>query len=70
MTVTLFLDNKYTRWYYNIITKCQQRNDGIITNHNHHIIPKSFFACNKNGWIDGDQHYNNIVRLTAKEHYL
>lgn len=60
----LFNNSKYTTWYYNIINnaKSQQR---IKTKENyyeqHHIIPKCLNGSNKK---------NNLVLLTAREHYL
>jgi len=58
----IFIDNKYTRWYYNIINRAIARNhirqqkDGYQT---HHIIPK----C-----IGGTDDATNLVVLTYKEH--
>lgn len=57
----MFLNNKYTTWYMNIIKKAQDRNilDGY--SENHHIIPKS---------LSGQNNKENIVRLTAREHFI
>lgn len=56
----MFLENKYTTWYNNIIQKAQLRiNDGYVENH--HIIPKS---------LGGPDTIENIVALTAKEHFI
>jgi len=42
---SLFLSNKYTSWYYAIITNAQARiSDGYTENH--HIIPKSLGGDN------------------------
>lgn len=56
----MFLENKYTTWYYQIITRAQNRiSDGYVERH--HIIPK----C-----LDGADDPTNLVRLTAREHYI
>lgn len=56
----MYLTNKYTRWYYNIIKRAQTR---IITGYTekHHIIPRS---------LGGTNDQSNLVRLTAKEHFV
>ena len=54
----LFIDNKYTRWYYSIIQKSYP---GIGYTESHHIIPKS---------LGGSDDCTNIVKLTAKEHFI
>jgi 5-methylcytosine-specific restriction endonuclease McrA len=57
---SLFLSNKYTSWYYAIITNAQDRiSDGY--RENHHIIPKS---------LGGDNSIENLVKLTAREHFI
>ena len=58
----IYLQNKYTKWYYNIINNAQTRtlSENIYTE-KHHIIPKS---------ISGDNTKTNIVILTAKEHFI
>jgi hypothetical protein len=58
----IFIDNKYTRWYYNIIINAKARvlNKSVYTE-NHHIIPKS---------LGGDNSKSNLVRLTAREHFI
>lgn len=57
----IFLTNKYTTWYYNIITSAKSKltEEGYIEKH--HILPKS---------LGGNNSANNLVRLTAREHYL
>jgi hypothetical protein len=57
----LFIDNKYTRWYYNIINaaKARQINNGYTERH--HVIPKS---------LGGNNSKNNLVILTAREHFV
>jgi len=56
----MFKDNKYTRWYYNIVDRARTRDlDGYAETH--HIIPKS---------LGGSNESNNLVNLTAREHYI
>lgn len=58
----MYLQNKYTRWYYDIIQRAQLRKlppDVYIEKH--HIIPRS---------LGGDDQQKNIVALTAKEHFV
>lgn len=54
------LDNKYTKWYISIITSAPKQSEYYEY---HHIIPKSFY-------LGGDKDENNIVKLTAKQHYI
>lgn len=55
-----WLNNKYTKWYEQIIRNAQTRE--LETYYEvHHIIPKSLNGTNKK---------SNLVRLTAKEHYV
>ena len=56
----IFIDNKYTTWYNNIIAKAMDRNL-VGYCENHHIIPQSLRGNNKK---------ENLVRLTAKEHFV
>ena len=56
----MFLDNKYTSWYNNIIANAQNRSILGYTE-KHHIIPKS---------IGGEDIASNIVALTAREHFI
>ena len=56
----IFIDNKYNRLYYNIINQAKTRqNTGYVEIH--HIIPKS---------IGGTNDKENLVELTAKEHFI
>ena len=57
----MYLTNKYTTWYYNIITKAQLRVNQTGYTEKHHIIPKS---------LGGTNNPENLVRLTAKEHFV
>ena len=60
--MSMFLDNKYTSIYYNIISRAQERNhnkekfDGYQT---HHILPRCF---------GGTDDIDNLVVLSYKEH--
>lgn len=59
----IFVNNKYTTWYYNIIQNAKKRgyqNPLIGYMETHHIIPKS---------LGGSDDINNLVNLTAKEHF-
>lgn len=60
--LSCFKDSKYKNLYLGIISKA------IVANHGkegyfevHHVIPKSF---------GGSDHWSNLVRLTAREHFL
>jgi hypothetical protein len=62
MSAMIFITNKYTNWYYNIITNAQARTlPKEIYIERHHIIPKS---------LGGDNSINNLVKLTAREHFI
>jgi hypothetical protein len=70
LVCNIALDNKYTRWYFNIISRAldrpRNRKDakallGYIEGH--HILPKSFN-------LEGQKDKNNIVYLTAREHFI
>ena len=56
----MFNDTKYTKWYYSIIDNARLR---VIEGYTegHHIIPK----C-----LGGDNSKSNLVRLTAREHFI
>ena len=55
-----FLKNKYTKWYFNIVSAAQNRNISGYTEE-HHIIPKSLGGNNKK---------ENLVNLTGREHFV
>lgn len=56
----LFLQNKYTSWYYSIVNKAINRTiEGY--SEKHHIIPRT---------LGGTNNKNNIVVLTAREHFV
>jgi hypothetical protein len=56
----LFINNKYTSWYFSIIQTAQHRQITGYTER-HHIIPKS---------LGGSDKKDNLVKLTAKEHFI
>lgn len=56
----IFIRNKYTRVYYNIIDRATSRNILGYTE-KHHIIPRS---------LGGSNDSSNLVALTAKEHFI
>jgi hypothetical protein len=56
----MYLTNKYTRWYYNIIQRAQTRSISGYTEQ-HHIIPRS---------LGGNNTKDNLVALTAREHFV
>ena len=56
-----FLENKYTRWYYRIIYSATSRSENNIYTEKHHILPKS---------LQGTDLSENIVTLTAREHFI
>jgi hypothetical protein len=56
----LFLQNKYTTWYYSIIKNASTRkNVGYVEKH--HIVPKT---------LGGSNEKSNIIELTAREHFI
>jgi hypothetical protein len=57
----IFIDNKYTHWYYNIINAAVSRTTVTDYAEKHHIIPRS---------LGGNNSASNLVNLTAKEHFV
>ncbi len=57
----IFIDNKYTTWYFNIVNKAYQNNNTECYTEKHHIIPKS---------LGGDNSKENLVTLRAREHFV
>jgi len=56
----MYLPNKYTTVYYNIIARAKSRElNGYLEKH--HIIPKS---------LGGSNASSNIAKLTAREHFV
>lgn len=56
----MFLQNKYTKWYNQIIENAKSR-DLDSYKESHHIIPKS---------LGGSDDPDNIIELTAREHFI
>lgn len=56
----MYLQNKYTRIYDNIIERAKSRTIDAYTE-THHIIPRS---------LGGSDDSDNLVKLTAKEHFI
>ncbi len=70
----IYLNNKYTVWYYNIIAKAKSRETTAGTE-KHHIIPDCFFYERQRKGIPGKLMGNpldseNLVSLTYKEHFV
>jgi len=57
----IFIDNKYTHWYYSIINTALSRITLTDYTEKHHIIPRSLGGINST---------SNLVKLTAKEHFV
>lgn len=57
----MFLENKYTKIYYNIISNAKQREILPNQSERHHIIPKS---------IGGSDNGDNVVYLSLREHFV
>jgi hypothetical protein len=60
-TDPVFIDNKYHRWYDELMAKAAARGPIKDYTEKHHIIPKS---------INNDHRQSNLVRLTFREHFL
>lgn len=57
----MYLSNKYTRWYNQIISNATNRGSPNTYFEIHHIIPKS---------LGGTNQKSNLVKLTAREHFI
>jgi hypothetical protein len=58
----MFHKNKYTKWYHAIVNSAKAREKENDTYYErHHVVPKS---------MGGSDRSHNIVRLTAKEHFV
>jgi hypothetical protein len=58
----MYLQNKYSQCYYNIIDRAKSRDlPNEIYTESHHIIPKS---------LGGSNDQPNLVKLTAREHFI
>lgn len=71
----IFLDNKYTDYYYRIIKNAQASSRPKEDSESHHIIPESFFKVRgrsgRKGWLEGNpDDPTNKVLLSMREHYI
>jgi hypothetical protein len=57
----MYLDNKYTTWYNNIIHLAQNREKPSCYVERHHVLPHA---------LGGDNTIDNLVYLTAREHFI
>jgi hypothetical protein len=72
MNSNIFLDNKYTKHYYEIINRALTRK---LKGERHHIVPEAFYINRKRsgpaGWLDGNPEIkSNKVDLTPREHFI
>lgn len=56
-------NSKYTKWYKSIVTNAISRKTVIRYYEKHHILPISFN-------MGGEKDTNNIINVTAREHFL
>lgn len=59
--MSTFNENKYTKWYNNIVSNAKKRSIIDAYKETHHIVPRS---------IGGNDTKENLVSLTAREHFL
>jgi hypothetical protein len=60
----MFLENKYSKWYWSIMERAWERQwTGSAPEHSerHHVFPKS---------LGGSNGRDNLIKLTAREHFL
>lgn len=58
----MYLQNKYTKWYFNIVNNAKSRQlPKSFYVEKHHIVPVA---------LGGSDCSNNLVKLTAKEHFI
>ena len=58
--MNLFIQNKYTKWYFAIVNNAKFRTLECY-NEIHHILPRS---------LGGTNEKENLVQLTAREHFI
>jgi hypothetical protein len=62
INICMYIENKYYKIYFNIITKAQNRTlDATIKKEVHHILPRS---------LGGSDEQSNLVSLTLREHWI
>lgn len=72
----IFIQNKYTKWYFDIVNNAKCRSLPIDEySENHHIVPDCFYIARKRkgpkGWLPGNpEEATNKVRLTIREHVV
>jgi hypothetical protein len=54
-------NNKYSMWYFSLVNSRKYKNNTSVYLEKHHIIPKS---------LGGSDTEENLVFLTAREHYI
>jgi hypothetical protein len=57
----MFIDNKYVKIYFDLMSKAKSRDDVAGYTERHHVVPR----C-----LGGSNASDNLVRLTAREHFL
>lgn len=58
----MYLQNKYTKWYFSIISTAKSRISNDYQYYEiHHILPKSLGGSNQD---------ENLIKLTPKEHFI
>lgn len=57
----MFIDNKYTKWYQRLVTKAMTRLTVEGYFEKHHVVPRS---------LGGSNSHDNIIRVTAREHFV
>lgn len=72
---SLAIENKYSKTYLKLMTRASSRKDPIEYFEKHHIVPDCLFIKSraketKGFLIEKSNHKNNLVKLTAKEHYV
>lgn len=68
-TKSMFIDNKYTKWYWGIVNKALQRkSEPGIKYERHHILPKGKYLFPE--FKSSKIHKWNGVNLTHKEHFV
>lgn len=70
----IFINNKYSRYYFSIVDRAKNR-DTTERTESHHIVPESFFKNRsrkgRKGWLDGNpEDPTNKVMLTLHEHFV
>jgi|688.fasta_scaffold532023_2 hypothetical protein len=58
---SISINNKYTKWYTNIIVNATNRTTLLEKFEVHHIVPRS---------LGGTNHIDNLVKLTVREHVI